>query len=75
MLDEKGVKIHYVMESFLIRICSPSFNKSYGCLDSDNSDGIIELYYQDAEWEEKNVETRVTLLKERVIEINKKIHA
>lgn len=45
-----------VVESMLIRVSKPAFNKSTGCLKSDNSDGMIEWYYQEAEWEEQDAE-------------------
>lgn len=65
--DDKGFDKEYkistdvnelmnVIESILIRTCRPSFNRSWGCLTSDNSDGIIEWYCQEAEWKEQEEE-------------------
>lgn len=42
-----------IVESIIVRVWKPSFNKSSGCLHSDNSEEIIEWYYQEAEWEEQ----------------------
>ena len=69
LVDTNINELMNVIESMIIRIHNPRFNKSIGSLKKDKHDDPIEWFYQKAEFEEREAEFND--LKNRCPSLNK----